>query len=362
MRHCASFEIEFFQFLDENARAANDLPGFARSNATLLDLYRSMSRVRALDARAIALQRTGKLGTYPSSLGQEAIGVGAGSCVVDGDVVVPYYRSTGLLLERGIRGHEILLCWGGDERGNDFKDPRAAQDMPFAIPIASQTLHAAGVAAAFKFRGQDGRAVLTEIGEGGTSEGEFYEAMNVAGAWNLPLVCIINNNKWAISVPSEIQTNAETFAQKGIAAGIDCVQVDGNDVIGVKYAAEEALKRARSGGGPTLIEAVTYRLGDHTTADDATRYNDPEVHREAERKEPVARLAKYLTKRGAVKNGDLEAIHAETKAEIDEEVKIYLDIRENQPQPVSAMFDHLFENLPERVAAQRDEALAASVH
>jgi len=214
------------------------------------------------------------------------------------------------MLQHGVTAHELLLYWGGDERGCDYRDPIARQDLPIAVPIATQMLHATGVATAIKLRHQKGRAVLTEIGEGGTSEGEFYEALNVAGVWGLGVVFIVNNNQWAISVPSEQQTGAQTYAQKAIAAGIDCIQVDGNDVIAVRDATARALDKARTGDGATLIEAVTYRLCDHTTADDARRYRDETAYQEAQKRESVKRLGDYLIALGATDRDSLDAIAA----------------------------------------------------
>ena len=362
MRKLASFDINYLQYLNEAGQPANDLPDFATDADVLLALYRAMQYLRILDARGLALQRTGRMGTYPGTLGQEAVGIGAGSCLNGGDVLVPYYRGSGTMLQHGVRGYEMFLYWGGDERGNDFKDPRAAQDFPISVPIGTQVLHAAGVATAIKLRGQAGRAVLTEIGEGGTSEGEFYEALNVAGVWNLPVVFIVNNNQWAISVPSSIQTASQTFAQKAVAAGMDCLQVDGNDVIAVKDAAGCALEKAREGGGPTLIEAVTYRLCDHTSADDASRYEDPEQHEEAWKHEPLVRLGKYLMSLGAATGADLERVEEECRAEVEEEIQVYFDIKDNHPQKPETMFDYLYANPPEKVLHQRQEVAARSLH
>ena len=176
MRTSASFEIKYLQYLDEKAKPANDLPDFAKDPKVLIQLYKDMQFVRILDKRTVALQRIGKMHTYPASLGQEAVGVGSGSSLKKGDVLVPYYRGTATMIAKGIKPHEILQYWGGDERGSDYKDKNCKEDFPIAVPIATQMLHAAGVATAIKLRKQKGRAVLTEIGEGGTSEGEFYEA------------------------------------------------------------------------------------------------------------------------------------------------------------------------------------------
>ena len=357
MKTTATFEIDYLQYLDERAKAVNQLPPFAEDPEGLKKLWRDMHYLRELDRRAVAMQRIGKMRTYPSSLGQEAVGIGAGSCLTEKDVLVPYYRGTGTMLMHGTKPHEILLYWGGDERGSDYQDPLAKEDFPIAVPIATQILHAAGVASAIKLRGQTGRAVLTEIGEGGTSEGEFYEGINAAGAWNLPMVTVINNNQWAISVPPELQTACQTFAQKGIAAGIESLQVDGNDIIAVKDAVGKALEKARSGGGPTLIEAVCYRLSDHTTADDASRYHDQKTYDDAWLKEPLKRLSEYLINLGAASQAELDKFQAAIKTEVDGEVKLYLDIIENQPQPPEAMFDYLYETLPDKYASQREEVM-----
>ncbi|MCH7630602.1 MAG: thiamine pyrophosphate-dependent dehydrogenase E1 component subunit alpha [Proteobacteria bacterium] len=357
MKTTASFEISHLQYLDDKAKAANKLPKFAEDPEVLKKLWRDMHFLRELDRRAVAMQRIGKMRTYPASLGQEAVGIGAGSCLTEKDVLVPYYRSTGAMLMHGVKPHEILLYWGGDERGCDYQDPLAKEDFPIAVPIATQILHAAGIAVAIKLRKQKGRAVLTEIGEGGTSEGEFYEGLNAAGAMNLPFVCVINNNQWAISVPPELQTAAQTFAQKGIAAGLDCLQVDGNDIIAVKDAVGDALIKARKGGGPTLIEAICYRLSDHTTADDASRYHDQKVHDAAWQAEPLKRLSEYLIKLGAATGAELDKVLEVIKTEVDREVKLYLDIIENRPQPPEAMFDYLYQTLPVKYASQREEVI-----
>lgn len=357
MKKGASFEVGYLQYLDEKAKPANQLPKFAEDQKVLVKLWKDMHFLREMDRRAVALQRIGKMRTYPSSLGQEAVGVGAGSCLTEKDVLVPYYRGTGTMLMHGVKPHEILLYWGGDERGSDFQAPSAKEDFPIAVPIATQILHAAGVAAAMKYRKQKGRAVLTEIGEGGTSEGEFYEGINVAGAMNLPFVCLINNNQWAISVPPEKQTAAQTFAQKGIGAGIESLQVDGNDIIAVKDATEKAMEKARGGGGPTLIEAICYRLSDHTTADDASRYNDKKTHEKAWENEPLKRLSDYLLKLGAADQKQLDAFQEAIKGEVDKEIKLYLDIIENQLQPAESMFDYLYETLPDKYADQREEVI-----
>ncbi len=198
MTRVARFEIGYTQFVDPAGKPVGPLPEFAQEPKALLPLYRGMMLTRRFDAKAIALQRTGRLGTYASSLGQEAVTVGVASAMRAEDVLLPSYRETGAQLWRGVSLLELLLYWGGDERGSDFKGPRA--DFPVAVPIASQCLHATGAAYAFKLR-REPRVAVCVSGDGSTSNGAFYEAINTAGAWRVPAVFVINNNQWAISLP-----------------------------------------------------------------------------------------------------------------------------------------------------------------
>jgi 2-oxoisovalerate dehydrogenase E1 component alpha subunit len=285
----ASFAIERFQVLDEKGDIVAPLPQFANDPDELAAMYRAMVLTRTFDAKAVAMQRTGKLGTFASALGQEAVGVGLAAAMRPEDVLVPSYREQAAQFMRGMTMTHCLLYWGGDERGSDFQAQPARHDFPNCVPIGTQVPHAVGVAYAMKLRKQKS-AVVSVFGDGGTSKGDFYEGANFAGVWKLPLVMVVNNNQWAISLPRSRQTAAETIAQKALAVGFEGRQVDGNDVIVVRQVVEEALEKARGGGGPTLIEAVCYRLCDHTTADDATRYRDAESVNAAWKVEPVARL------------------------------------------------------------------------
>ncbi|MEM9303236.1 MAG: thiamine pyrophosphate-dependent enzyme, partial [Pseudomonadota bacterium] len=269
MTSIASFEVKYRQYLDPEGRLTSDQPPpLASDFDQLRSLYGLMVLTRTFDAKAIKLQRTGKLGTYASSLGHEAIHVGIGAAMRPEDSFAPMYREYGTMLHRGTKMAEILTYWGGDERGSDFSGP--AHDFPICVPIATQCLHAAGAALAFKLRGEE-RVGVTLVGDGGSSKGDFLEALNAAGAFQLPAVFVIANNQYAISVPRSRQSGARTLAQKGIAAGLPCIQIDGNDLLAVHRAMESALHRARTGGGASVIEMMTYRLSDHTTADDARR-------------------------------------------------------------------------------------------
>lgn len=344
----ANFSIKYFQYLDENAKTNDDLPSLANDRDLMIDLYRNMVLVRQLDQKAVNLQRTGKMGTYPSTLGQEAVTIAIGQALKPDDILAPYYRDRGALMQRGIPLSKFLAYWGGDERGCDYGDNK---DFSPAVPIATQTTHAAGAAYAIKYR-KEKRAVLTCIGEGGTSEGAFYEAMNFAGVFHLPLVFVVNNNQWAISVSREQQTKTETIAQKAIAAGFEGIQVDGNDVIAMRYHVEQALNRARNGKGPFLIEAITYRLCDHTTADDFSRYYNKAEFDKAWEVEPIKRCKQFLINVHHWTEADDEKLQADCKVQVDEAVNEFLTM---EPQPATAIMDYLYETLPKEYEWQREE-------
>jgi 2-oxoisovalerate dehydrogenase E1 component alpha subunit len=350
----AHFDISFSRFLDETGAPVAALPDFAEDGELLQDLYRWMLLTREFDTRAVTLQRTGQLGTFPSSLGQEAVSVGLAHAMQASDVLVPSFREQGAQFVRGVSMLELLLYWGGDERGSDFAIPR--EDFPVCVPVGSQAAHAAGIALAIKLRKQ-ARAVVCLLGDGASSKGDVYEAMNIAGAWQLPVVFIVNNNGWAISIPRSAQTAAQTLAQKAIAVGFPGEQVDGNDVIAVRHATEVALEQCRNGGGPHLIEAITYRLGDHTTADDAARYRQEEDVSPHWQAEPLARLRNYLTSAHGWDRDREEAVIADCKQQIEKAVADYLA---TPPQQTSAIFEYLYAELPAALAQQYNALQQAS--
>ena len=344
MKRTSHFEIGFQQFIDEQAQVVSPLPQWA-DREWLLNAYRHMVLNRVFDQKAIALQRTGKMGTYPSSLGQEAFGVGIGLCLKPDDVFVPYYRDHGALMMRGHKLENLLLYWGGDERGSAGGPP---QDFPVCVPIATQVTHAAGAAAALKIKGQESIALVT-IGDGGTSKGDFFEALNVAGAWQLPLVVLVNNNQWAISVPRSIQCGAKTLAQKAIGAGIHGVQVDGNDVVAVANAITQARQHAQEHKGATLIEAVSYRLSDHTTADDASRYRESDELKQAWENEPIKRLQSYLSAQNWWDETQEKTWTQTCQQQVDEAVQRYLNVAPDTPE---SMFDYLYDEWPDVMEEQ----------
>lgn len=346
----AKFEIGFTRYLDAAGQLVRPLPKDA-DPTSLKALYRALVRTRVFDAKAIALQRTGRLGTYASSLGQEAVSVGAASAMRADDILVPSFREHGGQLWRGATLAELFQYWGGDERGNHFVN--APCDFPNCVPVGSQAPHAAGVALAVKLRNEP-RAVVCIFGDGATSKGDVYEAMNFAGVWKLPVVFIISNNEWAISVPRRLQSAAQTLAQKAIAAGIPGEQVDGNDAIGVRSTVGAALDRARRGEGACVIEALTYRLGDHTTADDASRYRQDSEVTPHWKEDPIKRLHQYLSASGLWTNNEESALLKELNAEIDEAAEVYLATP--LPDP-SVMFDFTYAALPADLERQKRDML-----
>ena len=356
MSIAASFEIEYLQYLGpDGTLVRNDLPEAGRDVARLRELFKQMLFVRTFDTKAIALQRTGKLGTYAACLGHEATHVGIGASMRPGDVYAPSYREYGAMFMRGVKPRDVLMYWGGDERGSDFdRDSDARSDFPFCVPISTQCLHGAGAALAFKLRGEDRIAVST-CGDGGSSKTDFYAAVNSAGAFTLPLVLCVINNGWAISVPRKAQTGAQTLAQKGLAGGLHCLQVDGNDLVAVLEAMRLATERARNGEGGSVIEFMTYRLHDHTTADDARRYRDDAEVKAAWEKEPFLRLRKFLTDQKLWDEEQEKAWIEECGKLVDVEINAYL---ETPVQPVEAMFDYLYADMPADVMAQREQAIA----
>lgn len=343
---------EKLQYLAPSGELTQHLPA-GLNDEKLVALYQHLVLIRQFDKKAIALQRTGQLGTYASCLGQEAISIGIGYAMSNQDVLVSYYRDHGAQYLRGVKLHQLLQYWGGDERGNLFGGA-AAQDLPNCVPIATQMTHAAGIASAIKIKNEK-RAVVATCGEGATSRGDFYESMNLGGVWQLPLVMVVNNNHWAISVPRDLQTGAFNIAAKAQAAGIEGIWVDGNDIVAVHTAVAHALKKARMGKGATLIEAESYRLCDHTTADDATRYRDAGEVNRAWEEEPIKRLQTYLHQQRLWSPQQETDWLAHCNTVIAAEVDEYLNM---PPQEATDLIDYLYEELPYQYQGQRQQLVA----
>ncbi|MDO6498902.1 pyruvate dehydrogenase (acetyl-transferring) E1 component subunit alpha [Photobacterium sanguinicancri] len=342
------------RFIDHKGTRVAPLPAWLNHDM-LVGYYRDMVLSRVYDNKAVALQRTGKLGTYPSHLGAEAIGIAIGRTLKSDDIFIPYYRDMPAMWARGIAMEKNLQYWGGDERGSDFHSESAphnlpSRDLPFCVPIATQCTHAVGVAAALKIEGGHHAALVT-CGDGATSKGDFLESINCAGSWNIPLVFVINNNQWAISVPREIQCGAEFLADKAKGAGITGITVDGNDVVAMLDAVKTALEQAYRGKGATLIEAISYRLSDHTTADDASRYRSEDELQQAWQYEPISRLKQYLINAGRWTEQDETELLKLCRKDVEAAVERYLAMI---PQAPESAFDYLYESLSDDLHQQRD--------
>ncbi|MCR1809429.1 pyruvate dehydrogenase (acetyl-transferring) E1 component subunit alpha [Haploplasma modicum] len=281
---------EMLEILDKDGKIINPTLDPKLDKETLLKMYKTMTLGRVADLRAVQYQRQGRMLTFAPNIGQEATQVGAAAAMQQGDWLSPAFRELNLMLYRGVPLSNIYLYWYGNENGSKF--PRETNVLPVNIIIGSQIAIAAGIAMASKKQGKNEIALAT-IGDGGTSHGDFNEALNFAGAMEAPLVVLVQNNQWAISTPRSVATKAETIAQKAIAAGIKGIQVDGNDPLAMYVAMKEAREHALK-TGPVLIEAVTYRIGAHTTSDDPSLYRDEKEVEEWKLKDPNERLKKYL--------------------------------------------------------------------
>jgi len=338
--------VQYLQVMDETGKADKKLlPKL--SEKQMLELYKLMVLSRAFDNKAFSLQRQGRLGTYAQILGQEASDVGSSFALGRDDWLVPTYRNVAALITAGMEMKAILQYWGGDERGHAM--PTRHKILPISIPIGTQTLHAVGIAWAIQKR-KEKAGVIVHFGDGATSTGDFHEAMNFAGVFSVPCVFLCENNNWAISVPRSIQTAAKTLAQKAIAYGFEGVQVDGNDVFAVYSATLQALEKARAGKGPTMIECLTYRMGHHTTADDATKYRPKEEFEQWQKKDPIKRLERFLLEEKILSQRELDATAKWVEQGVEKAVRDY----EATPKPnPTDMFDYLFEKRTSPLEEQR---------
>ncbi|MBI5445439.1 MAG: pyruvate dehydrogenase (acetyl-transferring) E1 component subunit alpha [Deltaproteobacteria bacterium] len=318
----------------------------------IFELYVKMSVIRVADRTALNLQREGRMGTYAPVWGQEACQASS-ALLQPGDWLVPSYREHGAMYLRGVPLSLIYRYWMGEEGGSRM--PVELNVLPVSIPVGSQLLHGVGVAWAQKLQGRKAAAIVY-FGDGATSEGEALEALNFAGVFATPTVFFCQNNQYAISVPRARQTAAKTIAQKAVAFGFRGIQIYGNDLLAVYGAVKEALDHARAGGGPSLIEALTYRFGPHTTADDPTKYRSDEERRKNEPFDPLLRLQKYLGAKGLWS----EEREAEIQARAKEEVEGAVSEAERAVEMVSpeAIFDFTYETLPPYMRRQKEQYLA----
>lgn len=341
-------KLEYLSILDEKGNVDQALEPKLNGDE-LLVMHRSMLFTRLFDERLLTLQRQGRIGTYAPVRGQEAVQIGAVAGARPSDWVVQAFREPGCCFHRGWPVEKIIQFWGGYEEGCAV--PEGINDTPITVPVATQLPHATGIAWGMKMKGKDD-VVITFVGDGGTSEGDFHEALTFAGVFKVPVIFVIVNNHWAISHPRVRQTASETLAQKSIAYGFDGIQVDGNDLLAVYVSTTEAIEKARKGGGPTLIEAVTYRLGPHTTADDPKKYRDDAEVKKWEKRDPIPRFTNYLMKKGVLDKETLESIEKDLLELIRESVAKYEAGRDIDPLEC---FDFLYNDLPAELAAQRQE-------
>lgn len=340
-------EIECLRYLDKYGVLLQPLPDSLNCRESLIELYRTLVTSRLFDETAINLQRTGVIGTYASNRGQEAIGTAIGKAMLMDDVFIPYYRDTSAQIQRGVMLEEILQYWGGDERGSHFT--HQAKDFPLCVPIATQLCHAIGIAFALKYQVKPNVAVVT-CGDGATSKGDFYESLNIAGAMALPTLFIVNNNQWAISVPLAQQTASETIAHKAFSVGIDAIRVDGNDVLGMLISINTALEQIRLTNKPYLIEAITYRICDHTTADDASRYMHPNQLEEAQKKEPLIRFKQFLTKQHSWTKNEDQSLYNQATQLVETAIETYKKLPAQQD---GEFFDYMYQQMPFDLAEQK---------
>jgi pyruvate dehydrogenase E1 component alpha subunit len=301
-----------------------------------LTLYQKMLFVRLADQRGLLLQRQGRFGTYAPIWGQEACQIGSAYVLQKGDWIFPAFREIGATLMMGIALKDFMLYWMGNEIGS--RAPEGINMLPVSIPVGSHIPHAVGAAWAAKLRG-DKIVAVAYFGDGATSKGDFHEAMNFAGVFKTPTIFICQNNQFAISVPRSRQTASATIAQKAIAYGFDGIQVDGNDLFAVIAATKEAVDKARSGGGPTLIEGVTFRFGPHTTADDPTKYRTDEEIERWKPLDPMVRLRSYLKAKG------LWGEEVETRMTEDAQKGIDQSVKEAEAVPapeLKEIFEYVF--------------------
>lgn len=343
------YGVDYLSILDADGELDKDLePDLA--DDLLLRLHRTMLLGRRFDERMLSLQRQGRLGTFAPTKGQEASQLAAVAVLRDSDWLVPSFRETVAALWRGEQMEDILLYYGGFLQGGRVSED--IHDLPVAIPVATQILHAVGIAYGMRYREKDDVA-LVFFGDGATSEGDFHEGLNFAGVFNCPVVFVCQNNQWAISVPRSRQTNAKTLAQKALAYGMPGIQVDGNDMLAVYEGVREAVERARNGEGPTLVECVTYRLSLHTTADDPTKYREEEEVEKWAARDPLPRFQGYLKNKGLLSDDKIEDLEQEIKDEIRQAVQKAEERMESLQEDTITMFDHMVAERPPYLEEQR---------
>jgi pyruvate dehydrogenase E1 component alpha subunit len=342
-------QLEYLSILDEDGSVDNDLlPDL--DDDFLLELHRVMLLSRRFDDRRLRWQRSGRIGTFAPVKGQEAAQIGAVAALDDTDWFVPSFRETAAATWRGGSFVSFVLYDAGFNEGGKVES--GSRNLPIAVPVASQIPHAVGLAYAIRQRNAD-EVVMVFFGDGATSQGDFHEGLNFAGVFELPVVFVCQNNQWAISLPREEQTASRSIAQKAAAYGFPGLQVDGNDIFASYSAGREAVDRARSGDGPTLLEMCTYRLSVHTTADDPSKYRSEEEEEEWKQRDPLPRFQNYLGERGLLGSDDLEKLESEIEnqiADVWNEAKQEMEVLAKDHEHI---FEHVYAEMPRHLEAQR---------
>ncbi|QHZ52820.1 pyruvate dehydrogenase E1 component subunit alpha [Paenibacillus larvae subsp. larvae] len=320
--------------------------------ALMIKMYENMMHVRMFDRKAVNLQRQGRIGTYAPYEGQEAAQVGSAMALSPEDWLFPSYRDHAATITHGQSLSRVLLYWMGHMEGS--VSPEGLKIMPPCVPIATQLVHAVGTSWAAKLKGEK-QASIAYFGEGATSEGDFHEALNFAGVYQTATIFFCQNNGYAISVPFHAQSASRTIAQRAAAYDIAGVRVDGNDIFAVWLTVREAIKRGLAGGGPTLVEAVTFRYGAHTTSDDPRKYRDQErlASEWREQRDPVHRLRLFLQKRGLWNEKDEERMLERLTGLIEDAVSEAESYPKSRP---ADMFKHVFADVPWSIDEQQKQS------
>lgn len=344
--------MEHYQILDLNGDADESaISELNIDDTTLLSMYEWMLKGRKMDKKLLNMQRQGRIGTYSPFSGQEAAQIGSAIALKNTDWMFPSYRDMGACLVHGVPIRQIVRYFSGHIEGSST--PEDVNVMPLQIIIAGQIPQAAGCAWASKLRGEND-VTITYFGDGATSQGDFHEGLNFASVFKVPAIFFCQNNHWAISVPFHKQTGSETIAQKAIAYGMKGIRVDGNDILAVYKATKEAIERARKNEGPTLIEAVTYRIGPHTTSDDPTKYREKQEVEEWSERDPIVRLELYLKKRGLLTDEQKQDLDNELEQEVLNEIKL---AEETTPTSLEQVFDHVYDEPYTLLQEQKDEVV-----
>ncbi len=340
---------QIFRIMDDDGKIINKTWMPEIDNERLVKAYKDMLFSRIADLQIVSYQRQGRIYTYPPNYGQEAISGAAGAIIKDRDWMVPAFREIGTMMAKGVSLKEIFLYYMGYEEGSNFKNAEFV--LPVSIPIASQLIHASGIGYAIKYKKEE-KVVYAFVGDGGTSEGDFHEAVNFAGVWKVPVIFIIQNNQYGISTPVRLQTASESLAIKSIAYGVKGIQVDGNDFFAMYKTLEESAKACLAGEGPILIEAVTYRKGAHTTSDDPSRYRTKEEEESWEKRDPLKRLKNYLISKELWSEREEEKLIPQYREEVDRQ---FIEAENFGPYPKEDVFKHLYADMPDDLLEQMNQ-------